>query len=200
MARLELWYPIKNPFSITQKFGENLIPLYKELGMIAHNGIDAYGAEGQPIYAAHDGEVTFTGEDGSGGLGVVIRTLEPLEYKDTATGQAFFKTIYWHCQKGSFLVKPGDLVKAGEQIASCDNTGMSTGSHLHFGLKPIKPGEENWQWFNLEKDNGYMGAIDPLPYFNGYFAVDAPRVLGTMRTMIELLKKVVGLFGLMGRK
>lgn len=190
MAKLELFYPIKNPFFVTQKFGDNLVPLYKQLGMLGHNGWDAIGEIGQPIYAAHDGIVTFAGEDGSGGLGIVVRTLDKFEYQG---GESYFKSIYWHCKTGSFAVKAGEIVKVGQKLAECDTTGLAQGSHLHFGLKPLAQGEQEWQWTNLEQNNGYLGAIDPAPYWNGYFAVDAPQVLGIMRAMIELLKKVVNL-------
>jgi len=191
MQKLELWYPIKNPMYIAQGFGENLISLYKELGMVGHNGIDMVGYEGQAIYAAHDGVVTFAGDDGSAGLGVVIRTHDRRQYKD---GESYFKTIYWHCKRGSILVRPDQYVKVGQKIAECDTTGFATGSHLHFGLKPIAPGEEDWMWSNIEQTNGYFGAIDPAPYWNGYYAVDAPLVMGTLKLLVEALKKLLGLF------
>lgn len=160
MSKLKLQYPV-DPFYITQRFGDNAVETYRNLGLVGHNGIDLRAEDGHEVLAAHDGVITFTGEDGSGGLGVVIRTIEEFEYKD---GQAFYKTIYWHLKKNSFKVKPGDIVKAGQVIALADNTGMSTGSHLHFGLKPMFQGEQDWSWGNAEQNNGYGGAIDPEPY------------------------------------
>ena len=152
---------------INQHFGENVIPLYKELGLKGHNGLDLGAIDGSPVYAAHDGIVTFTGEDGAGGLTVVIRSNEEFELNEQNT---FIKTLYVHLKKNSFLVKPGDVVKVGQKIAEADNTGASTGSHLHFGLKPIQRGEEDWQWYNIG-DKDYRGAIDPEPYlyFNQQF-------------------------------
>ncbi len=147
---------------LNQAFGLNENPLYKKLGLKGHNGWDYYAPDGTKVKAAHDGEVTFSGEDNSGGLGIVIRTLEKFDYEDK---QVYFKTIYWHLQKDSFQVKAGEKVKAGQWIANADNTGASTGSHLHFGLKPLVKGEADWDWSNLEQDNGYGGAIDPQPYF-----------------------------------
>lgn len=161
---LKLYWPLSE-IRVTQYFGENQTPLYKQLGLLGHTGIDLVAPDGTPVLASHDGIVTFTGEDGSGGLGVVIRTLEAFAYKD---GPSFYKTIYWHLAKNSFKVKPGDTVQAGQTIALADNTGASTGSHLHFGLKPIAQGEQDWQWDNIEQNNGYKGAIDPLPYITGY--------------------------------
>lgn len=173
---------------INQKFGLMGLPVYATLGLKGHNGMDFYALDGFPIYAAHDGEVTFCGEDGSAGLGVVIRTLEPKEYGEN---KVYFKSIYWHIKKGSFKVKAGDIVKAGHLIALADNTGLSTGAHLHFGLKPVLKGETDWSWYNIEQNNGYMGAIDPMPYFNKYFASDAQKVQSILQSIIDILNSIL---------
>jgi len=44
-----------------------------------------------------------------------------------------FQTLYSKCQK--VLVKEGQVVKTGDTIATCGNTGKSTGPHLHFELR-----------------------------------------------------------------
>ena len=162
---------LKNPLgrvTVTQGFGNGdtsstMLTTYTGMGLQGHNGVDMVAFDGIPVYAAHDGRVTFAGYDGSGGLGVVIRTEQPVDFIDKTTSYA--KTIYWHLKKGSLKVTASQTVKAGDQIGEADNTGLSTGSHLHFGLKPIARGENDWTWYNTEQDNGYMGAIDPRPYF-----------------------------------
>jgi len=189
---IELWYPV-NPLGINQKFGENSLPFYKEIGLKGHNGIDFYAPDGWLVRATHAGTITYAGEDGSGGLTVVIRTEETYEYKGE---QVYFKTIYCHLKKGTFVVIAGQKVLAGDVLAQADNTGMSTGSHLHFGLKPVAKGEADWQWFNFEQDNGYLGAIDPLPYFNGKYAEEAWNLrqqISVLAKIVEALQKLVGL-------
>ena len=42
---------------------------------------------------------------------------------------------YMHHQTGSTLVKPGDKVEKGQQIASVGSTGASTGPHCHFQIE-----------------------------------------------------------------
>jgi murein DD-endopeptidase MepM/ murein hydrolase activator NlpD len=189
MKKLELWYPVK-PNPISQKFGENPMD-YDWLGIAGHNGIDFAVGTGTMVRAAHDGMVVFTGMDGSGGETIILRTTEKFAW---SWGEDFFKTIYVHLKTGSYLVKPGQIIKAGTPLALSNNTGWSTGPHLHFGLKPIAPGENDWDWYNTKQNNGFKGAIDPMPYFNGFFAEDKDIVLGTLNTIVDVLKKLLSKF------
>ena len=84
--------------------------------------------------------------DESAGLGVVL-------WDDVQ----LIKTIYWHLK--SFPVKIGDRVKQGDTIGLADNTGFSSGTHLHLSLK-----QTNQNGTTVNYDNGYAGAIDPWPY------------------------------------
>lgn len=161
--RLKLQHPLKYIY-ITQSFGQNATDLYAKLGLKGHNGLDLRAVDGTPVYSSHDGRVTYAGYDGAGGLTIVIRTEK--EFEDINGKPTFWKTIYCHLKKDTLKVTGGQTVIAGQHIADADNTGASTGSHLHFGLKPIYRGEEDWTWFNLDQANGYHGAVDPTPYFD----------------------------------
>ena len=123
---------------VTQLFGEN-VQYYTQWGYCCgHNGIDFGLGNGSLILASADGEVTAVAfEDGGYGNYVKLR-------------HDFGYTYYAHLQKA--LVKQGDKVKTGDQIALSDNTGASTGPHLHFGLKI--PGA----------DPGMRDYVDPAPY------------------------------------
>ena len=177
MAKFDLYYPTK-PYRVNQHFGENANTFYASLGMLGHNGIDIWAPLGYIVRASHDGTVTYAGGEQKEGIGVTITTDKEYDYKG---GQVYFKTIYWHLL--SVSVKYGQKVKAGDVIGYADNTGMSTGSHLHFGLKPCaKQGDFIIE--NLEQTNGYFGAIDPAPYWNRIYAED---IIGLV-ARLELLK------------
>jgi murein DD-endopeptidase MepM/ murein hydrolase activator NlpD len=187
----ELSYPLNNPV-ITQVFGANGWFYNKpQFGnIIGHNGIDFNAYRGQPIYATHDGLASYQ-VDSSAGHGVVIIS------KDNT-----FKTIYWHlcdplkypefqspiANKGFVNVCNGDL------IGYADNTGASTGDHLHFGFKFVVKGENNWTWMNTDQNNGYNGAIDPMPYFDKSTPLQVnlmKKQVAILSTIIALLKKIL---------
>ncbi len=180
-SKFELFYPLK-PFVVSQKFGENAVNYKQLLGLVGHPGWDMVGSWGQNIYAAHDGFVASIEIDDRGGLGVVLVSNDAYDYNSQ---QVHFKTIYWHCLTGSIKVKAGQQVKRGDLLAQCDSTGIIKGqtpvqeSHLHFGIKPSVqlPDDVGGYWNNLLQDNGYGGAIDPEPFWNGkYYDYTEPPV------------------------
>lgn len=92
-------------------------------------GIDIYGTEGQPIYAANDGKVVYSG-NGLKGYGNLII----IKHDST------YLTAYAHNKTN--LVKEGASVKRGQRIAEMgqEDSGRAM---LHFELrkngKPINP-------------------------------------------------------------
>ena len=106
-------YCIPHPGQITSRF--------KYRWKRAHKGIDIGLHVGDAVYAAFDGIVRAALPiNMTGGYGnvLVIRHPNGLE------------TYYGHLSR--FIVKSGDLVKAGELIGYGGSTGRSTGPHLHF--------------------------------------------------------------------
>lgn len=83
-----------------------------------HQGVDLPLKTGTPVKAAFDGRVRVSGWHSGYGNLVVIRHENGLE------------TFYGHLSKR--LVKPGDWVKAGDEIGLGGSTGRSSGPHLHF--------------------------------------------------------------------
>lgn len=86
-----------------------------------HTGLDIAKPIGTPIYAAATGEVIFSGVKGTYGKAVIIK------HADNVI------TYYAHCNE--LLVKEGDFVLSGTQIATIGMTGRTTGPHLHFEVR-----------------------------------------------------------------
>lgn len=187
MAKFDLYYPVKL-YKVNQNFGENANPFYASLGMKGHNGIDIFAQTGTIVRAAHDGTVAYAGGDQKAGIGVTIVTDKEYEYNG---GLALFKTIYWHLL--SVNVKYGQKVMAGEVIGYADNTGMSTGSHLHFGLKACTR-QGDFVLENLNTNNGFDGAIDPALYWNKIYAEDIMGIVAKLELLKQKLAQLVEAF------
>jgi murein DD-endopeptidase MepM/ murein hydrolase activator NlpD len=83
-----------------------------------HKGIDIANKTGTPIYAVMDGVVLFSGRQNGYGSVIIV------EHPD------FIMTVYAHNEIN--LVREGDKVLQGQQIATMGATGNATGPHLHF--------------------------------------------------------------------
>lgn len=86
-----------------------------------HRGIDIAAPTGTPIVAAADGVVTYSRWN-SGGYGYLVEITHP----DGAV------TLYAHNSR--LLVREGQQVTQGQQVAEMGSTGYSTGPHCHFEI------------------------------------------------------------------
>jgi len=128
-----------------------------------------YLTYGIPVYAAGSGKVVAVRDD------VGERHFDP---KDLASDERAFYgnyvvidhlngefTLYGHIKKGTALVKAGDAVKQGAQIASVGAAGSSLFPHLHFELR----------------DGSGARTVEGLPsYFSNY-----RRVLGAKTKLVK---------------
>jgi len=87
---------------------------------VLHRGMDVSAWTGTPVYATADGKVTKAGRAGTLGLLVEI---------DHGNGVI---TRYGHNSR--LLVKAGQRVKRGDQIAEVGSTGRSTSPHCHYEI------------------------------------------------------------------
>lgn len=95
-----------------------------------HRGIDIAAPVGTPIFAAAGGEVITAGWN-SGGYGNLVK----VKHSDGSV------TLYAHNSR--ILVRKGQKVKQGQQIAAMGSTGFSTGPHLHFEIHRPGQGAKN---------------------------------------------------------
>lgn len=150
---IKLIPPVIGP--ITQVFGVDP-QFYKQFGFPGHNGIDYGIPNGTPVKAAASGTVAMVAFE-NGGYGNYVK----LAHTDGATQ---YNTYYAHLTNAS--VSAGQKVNAGDVIGFSNNTGASTGPHLHFGLRITG------------QNPSYKGYVDPMPFF----APSVPTTPGTPGT------------------
>jgi murein DD-endopeptidase MepM/ murein hydrolase activator NlpD len=107
--------PVQEGF-ISSYFGRRADPFTGYTAV--HKGLDFAGSEGSKVSAVAAGLVTFAGE--RTGYGEMVEI-------NHGNGLA---TRYCHNEK--LLVKQGDMVRKGQDVALLGSTGHSTGPHLHF--------------------------------------------------------------------
>ena len=111
-------WPCPSSTRITSTFGNREQPT--EGASTYHKGIDIGASTGSSIVAAAGGSVVTAAYSVSAGNYIMIYH-----------GDGIY-TVYMHCSK--LLVSVGDEVSQGQTIALVGSTGVSTGSHLHFGV------------------------------------------------------------------
>lgn len=176
-----IYQPVK-PFVISQHFGENRACVsldgkntviscdgahppsgYRALyGAGGHGGLDLRATHGQEVFACATGTVYSIDTQPRSGLDVRIESEE---------NGVRFRHIYEHLL--GYQPKIGDYIRVGQLIGWADNTGYSSGDHLHFQL-------EVWNGSTWVK-------TDPLKYMENTFAPDILK----LQNKILYLKSVV---------
>ncbi len=104
---------------ISSDFGKRVHPVKKSVRH--HYGVDLAAPYGSQVRAVKDGVVIYSDPHGSYGNLVVIKHSNGMT------------THYGHCR--TLIVKPGQIIKSGQIIATVGSTGISTGPHLHFEIR-----------------------------------------------------------------
>lgn len=158
--------PFRGNFNLTQTFGNKFInhgvDVYAQYGLMGHNGLDYGLPTGTQVIAPHNGKVIEAQNDVSG-YGNYVKIENDKE-----------GSVLGHFQ--SFQVKVGDIVTEGQPIALSNNTGNSTGPHLHWGYYRIP----------RNRSNGYNGFIDQTPYLNN---ITEPMATITQKELDQLRKE-----------
>lgn len=180
-----LFQPVK-PFVINQPFGANQACVsldgtkkviycngnnppegYKSLyGDGGHKGVDLKAYNGQEVYAAQDGKVYKIDTELKSGLDVRI---------ESEVNGVKFRHIYEHLMGHN--VEVGDTVHVGKLIGWANNTGYSSGDHLHFQY-------EVWNGKTWVK-------TDPLPDMENIYALDFLGLQNKVKYLTELVAKLL---------
>lgn len=168
--------------------------LYRLLGMKGHSGEDWQAWHGEPIFFPVDAPTQWWAKnekDKDGGIGVDIISKSPV---DLGGRKEYIKFRFWHLKESA--VYDGQEVSFGDYIGRCDNTGASSGDHLHWSMKICDA-----NGVPLERNNGYYGATDFSPYFENVFVlnevkrrqiqVKIKQVQTTLQKITDMLNKII---------
>lgn len=133
---LTLTQPEDCGFSMPYK-GTSLTSLFGWRKHRPHFGTDIRLIVGDSIVSAFDGMVRYAKYCYGYGNCVVVRHRNGLE------------TVYAHLSK--ILVKPGDILEAGNILGLGGNTGRSTGPHLHFEIRYLGQALDPQDFIDYEK-------------------------------------------------
>ena len=178
------------------------------LGMDGHNGQDMQTYHRQGIYfpiKAKDKngnpmewEVLERDDDEYTGIGLVVKSKKPVKFHIHGLryygkqaedkwadngGAVYVKATFWHNDENDIDDQKGTPVELGELIGRSDNTGASSGTHLHFSVKLC---DKNGK--TLDKDNGYRGSVDISKIYEPTFILDVldeEEVLENSRQQID---------------
>ena len=145
------------PFQLTQGFGGNAAA-YKQFGLAGHNGWDLKTKypdtpKGQRyILSSWVSKFYKQGNEGTKGYGKYFEVIVYL--KNT------WKLTYAHC----YSIESFTTRFEGATMAISDNTGNSTGSHLHLTVKKGQMITGVFQHY--DPNNGYFGAVNPQLFFD----------------------------------
>lgn len=130
-------------FRISQRFGVNK-KNYEKYGLDGHDGVDFACPNGTQLIAPFDGIILSVKNSGNAGYGLHVKIWN---MKNSCV-------LYGHMK--SVNIRALQLVKRGQLIGLSDNTGNSTGAHLHLGICLT-----NLLGYRLNTNNGFLGWVNP---------------------------------------
>lgn len=122
--------PPVTPACVSSAFGPRVLPNQPEAGTY-HYGIDLPAPAGAPVIAVASGSVIRIQRKGPGGLEMLVQ-------------HDGFVGIYSHFGSIAPALAEGQrIVAAGEKLGVVGRTGVTSGTHVYFGLlldgKPVDP-------------------------------------------------------------
>lgn len=135
--------PVDSPYTITTEFG---VPDSNAL-FGRHSGVDYAKGTGSAVYAPKTGSIVYAQYHPTGGNMVIL-----------FDGQFYHRMM--HNQR--FAVSAGQRVSEGQVVSYSDNTGLSTGPHVH------------WDITRQQSPTSFASFVSPADWLNGAYESAAP--------------------------
>lgn len=141
-------------FRVTQPFEVNA-SYYKQFGLAGHEGLDCVPTSSSwDVLALADGVVVkdddVAGNPKSDAYGISVTIWHPTLNRATQ-----------YCHLASNTVSLNQSINAGQKIGVMGATGNANGAHVHLNLFVT-----DTNGIRQNRDNGFLGGIDPLPFLN----------------------------------
>lgn len=165
-----------SPFKITQEFGNNPA-YYGQFGLKGHEGIDLIPTTSDwAVFCLADGVVVtdddIAGDPRTDAYGKFVTIWHPSIKKATM-----------YCHLAENYVSLNQQLKEGQALGKMGATGNSTGPHLHLNLFDV---DDNG--VRLNRNNGYLGGINPKPFLEETTVTPAPIPVITDDTLIPQIE------------
>lgn len=187
MVKLNKWNRPIRPF-IVKSIPSTGIPdgwtgFYTALGMKGHNSDDWMSWHGEPLYFSTKAKTAWYSLDASdqdGGIGVDVFSVSRIHIPVLPPETGVEARKDWEAHNHTIRVKfrGWHLLKAwkdeevllGELVGYCDNSGASSGSHLHGWAMKFVDDNDN----TFDTNNGYYGCVDyrKIGAFENIFILD----------------------------
>ena len=133
-------------YPVSQAFGNNPA-YYSQFGFKGHEGVDWATPNGVKVFAPFDAVVVRDNDNPKGdNYGEYVVLWDPAQ-----------KCAVWFCHLKENYVSVNQQVKKGDVIGLTDNTGNTTGPHLHVNFC-----ETDAIGYRINTGNGYKGFLNIL--------------------------------------
>jgi len=150
-----------------------------------HNGLDFAGFEGTPLVFPCDCWLSYTGSDQKGYGNFAFFETESFKRNGDRV-----KVEYVLAHMRFIHARPHRHYKKGELLGYMGSTGMSTGSHTHFGMRPLIE-EKDGSWTYMFKDMAARGYIDPTPCLETKPVYDKQILINSKNMLDKNEKKII---------
>jgi len=154
-------------FRVTQTFGGNF-EYYKQFGLIGHEGLDLVptGVDRSVYSLPFKGKVVkdIDMADKGGAYGVHCTVWYPE-----------IKEAWMYCHLASNTVYVDQELDPGYYLGQMGGTGNTQGDHLHLNRFRV-----DVNGIRLDKNNGYLGGVDPLPFLQQDLTPPTPQPLTSL--------------------
>lgn len=182
------------PRILNQVWGVYNPDVYKPFGFTQHNGEDERIGADRKVRTQISCFHYKSGFQPNGG-GIFVSHLSNEQYEFDDGVKALVLIDYLHLKE--ILTVEGQKLAIGQPCAIADNTGVTTGEHLHTQYRRVNWNADKTQLFNVDV-NEANNSFNPEPYRDGTYADDY-YTISILQQLVVLYNELLRLMAIKGR-